>query len=350
MWIDGNSHVPCMQGLGVICEPLDTELPMTAHPRPSRIDIVGVATASGASVRGCGMGPEALRVAGLIEALLDLGHKVADHGDLRRPQPDISTNPSSWRLPDERKADVLDLAARTSDAGYAILKEGHFPVFLGGDHSIAMGSISAVARHCLPQQKPVHVLWIDAHADYNTPETSPSGNLHGMPLALLCGEPEFDDSFRGPWLGRIEPANVTVFGARSVDRDERRLVQTRGVDVVDMRRIDQLGVVAAMQKVIDKAKADGAHLHVSFDVDSLDPAIAPGGGTLVPGGLSYREAHLIMEMLHDSGVVGSLDVVELNPFLDHGGKSATLMVDLVASLFGRSIMGEEPGPIEFVTE
>lgn len=322
---------------------------MTVQPRPSRIDIIGVATASGASVRGCGMGPEALRVAGLIEALLDLGHTVADHGDLRRPQPDISTNPSSLRLPDERKADVLDLAARTSEAGHAILQNGNFPVFLGGDHSIAMGSISAVARYCLPLNKPVHVLWIDAHADYNTPDTSPSGNLHGMPLALLCGEPEFDDSFRGDWLGRIVPNNVTVFGARSVDRDERRLVQARGVDVVDMRRIDQIGVVTAMQRVIDKARADGAHLHVSFDVDSLDPAIAPGGGTLVPGGLTYREAHLIMEMLHDSGVVGSLDVVELNPFLDHGGKSATLMVDLVASLFGRSIMGEEPGPMEFIS-
>ena len=321
---------------------------MTA--RPKRIDLLGVATASGASVRGCGMGPEALRVAGLIEALIDLDHMVADHGDLRRPQPEISTNPSSGRLPDERKSDVLSLAQRVSDAGLGILDEGHFPVFIGGDHSIAMGTVSAVVRHCLPAGRPVHVLWIDAHADYHTPDTSPSGNLHGMPLALLCGEPGFDDSFAGDWLGRIDPRNVCIFGARSVDRDERRLVQARGVDVVDMRKIDQLGVVAALAKVIDRAKAAGAHLHVSFDVDSLDPAIAPGGGTLVPGGLTYREAHLMMEMLHDSGVVGSLDVVELNPFLDHGGKSATLLVDLVASLFGRSIMGEEPGPMEFVSE
>lgn len=323
---------------------------MTISLRARPIDLIGVATASGASVRGCGMGPEALRVAGLTEALIDLGHQVSDHGDLRRPRPDISVNPSSWRVPDVRKADVLDLAARVSDLGYAILENGHFPLFLGGDHSIAMGSVSAVARHCLPRQEPLHVVWIDAHADYNTPETSPSGNLHGMPLALLCGEPGFDASFHGPWLGRIDPRNVTIFGARSVDRDERKLVQARGVDVIDMRRIDQLGVVASMQKVIDKARADNAHLHVSFDVDSLDPDIAPGGGTLVPGGLSYREAHLMMEMLHDCGLVGSLDVVELNPFLDHGGKSATLLVDLVASLFGRSIMGEEAGPMEFVTE
>ncbi|SMQ63209.1 arginase [Devosia lucknowensis] len=323
---------------------------MTQQARPRRIDLLGVATASGASVRGCGMGPEALRVAGLVEALMELEHVVADHGDLRRPQPELSLDPSSTRLPDERKADVLDLAARASDAGLAILQDGYFPLFIGGDHSISMGTISAVARHCAPKGKPVHVIWVDAHADYNTPDTSPSGNLHGMPLALLCGETEFDESFRGAWLGRIDPHDVTIFGARSIDREERRLVQARGVDVVDMRKIDQLGVVAALQKVIDKARAAGAHLHVSFDVDSIDPAIAPGGGTLVPGGLTYREAHLVMEMLHDSGLVGSLDVVELNPFLDHGGKTATLMVDLVASLFGRSIMGEEAGPVEFITE
>ena len=296
------------------------------------------------------MGPEALRVAGIVEALADLGHQVADHGDLRRPQPSISTNPSSARSPEARKSDVLDLAGQVSKAGYDMLESGAFPIFLGGDHSISMGTVSAVARHCERKDKPVHVLWIDAHADYNTPQTSPSGNLHGMPLALLCGEPGFDESFAGDWLGRVEPRNVTIFGARSVDRDERKLVQARGIDVVDMRRIDLLGVVASIQKVIDKARADNAHLHVSFDVDSIDPAIAPGGGTLVPGGLSYREAHLVMEMLHDSGLVGSLDVVELNPFLDHGGKSATLMVDLVASLFGRSIMGEEAGPMEFATE
>lgn len=318
--------------------------------KPQRIDILGIATAAGASVRGCGMGPEALRVAGLLEALVDLGHAIADHGDLRRTQPEMSTNPSSWRLPDERKGDVLDLAARTSQAGYDILSNGNFPLFIGGDHSIAIGTLSAISRYNVTTGKPVHVIWVDAHADYNTPETSPTGNLHGMPLALLCGEPEFDDSYRGDWLGRIDPRNVTIFGARSVDREERRLLQARGVEVIDMRKIDQMGVVALMQPIIERVKANKGHLHVSFDVDAIDPAIAPGGGTLVPGGLTYREAHLIMELLHDSGVVGSLDIVELNPFLDHGGKSATLLVDLVASLFGRSIMGEEPGPVEFVTE
>lgn len=323
---------------------------MTTDAKFRRIDLLGIATAAGASVRGSGMGPEALRVAGLVEALLDLGHRVADHGDLRRPHPEISRHPAGSRLPEERKADVLDLAARSSDWGLDTLGQGHFPLFLGGDHSIAMGTLSAVSRHCEALGRPVHVLWIDAHADFNTPLTSPTGNLHGMPLALLCAEPGFDETFGGRWLGRIDPRRVTILGARSIDRDERRLVVQRGVEVLDMRTIDQNGVVALMQPLIERVRADGAHLHVSLDVDALDPAIAPGGGTLVPGGLTYREAHLVMEMLHDSGLVGSLDVVELNPFLDHGGKSATLLVDLVASLFGRSIMGEEPGPVEFVTE
>ncbi|MFD2649825.1 arginase [Devosia albogilva] len=318
--------------------------------KPRRIDLIGIATAAGASVRGCGMGPEALRVAGLPEALVELGHDIADHGDLRRPHPEISTDPASWRLPEQRKADVLELAARSSELGATVLSQGNFPLYIGGDHSIAIGTVSAAARHCEPLGRPVHVLWIDAHADFNTLLTSPTGNLHGMPLALLCGEPEFDDSFRGPWLGRIDPRNVTIIGARSVDRDERRLLRARGVDIIDMRRIDENGMVALMRGVLAKARDAGAHLHVSLDLDAMDPSIAPGGGTLVPGGLSYREAHLIMEMLYESGVVGSLDLVELNPFLDHGGRSATLLVDLVASLFGRTIMGEEAGPVEFVTE
>lgn len=309
-----------------------------------RIDLIGIATAAGASVRGCGMGPEALRVAGLAEALLDLEHQVVDHGDLRRPHPPLGASPASQRLPDERRTDVLDLAARISNQGLTILQDGHFPIFLGGDHSIAMGTLSAVARHCAASGKPVFVLWVDAHADFNTPATSPTGNLHGMPLALLCGEPGFGEEFTGPWLGRIDPKHVTIIGARSVDRDERKLLNARGVEVLDMRKIDEMGVVALMRTLLARVKGAGGHLHVSLDLDAMDPAIAPGGGTLVPGGLSYREAHLIMEMLHDSGLVGSLDVVELNPFLDHGGASATLLVDLVASLFGRTIMARLPDP------
>ena len=325
---------------------------MTDVHHTRRIALLGVATAAGASVRGAGMGPEALRVAGIAEALIDLGHFVTDHGDLRRPHPAPDAEPASWRLPEERQANVLDLSARASDQAVEMLGEGHFPIFLGGDHSISMGTVSGVARHCAASGKPIFVLWVDAHGDYNTPVTSPTGNLHGMSLALLCGEPEFDEPpFTGPWRGRVDPKNVAIFGARSIDREERRLLELRGVHVADMRKIDELGAVATMRAIIERVRKANGHLHVSLDVDAMDPAIAPGVGTTVPGGLTYREAHLAMEMLHDSGLVGSLDIVELNPFLDEAGKSALLLVDLVASLFGRSIMSPPgEGPMAFVTE
>ena len=317
-----------------------------------KISLLGVATAAGASVRGAGMGPEALRVAGLAETLIDLGHFVADHGDLRRPHPSPDAEPASWRLPEERQANVLDLSARASDRAVEMLDDGHFPIFLGGDHSISMGTVSGVARHCAGIGRPIFVLWVDAHGDYNTPVTSPTGNLHGMSLALLCGEPEFDEPpFTGSWRGKVDPKNVAIFGARSIDREERRLLEARGVHVADMRKIDELGAVATMRTIIERVRKAGGHLHVSLDVDAMDPSIAPGVGTTVPGGLTYREAHLAMEMLHDSGLVGSLDIVELNPFLDEAGKSALLLVDLVASLFGRSIMSPPgEGPMAFVTE
>ena len=291
--------------------------------RLPRVDLYGVATDAGASTRGTGMGPEALRIAGLVETLEALGHEVTDHGDLRSERAN-------------RQADVLALAAQTSSLAMESLASSAVPVFLGGDHSLSMGTVSGVARHCAAVGKDVHVLWIDAHADFNTPGISPSGNLHGMPLALLCGEAEFGDAFGGPWRGEVDPQNVTIFGARSIDRDERRLLAERGIEVVDMRMIDEMGAVALMRRVIERA--EGAHLHVSLDVDAMDPSIAPGAGTLVPGGLTYREAHLVMEMLHDSGLVGSLDIVELNPFLDRAGESARLLVALAASLFGRQIM------------
>jgi arginase len=319
--------------------------------RERKIALLGVATAAGAPIRGAGMGPEALRVAGLAEALLDLGHSVTDHGDLRRPHPAPDAEPASWRLPEERQANVLDLAARASDRAVELLADGQFPIFLGGDHSIAMGTVSGVARHCATVGKPIFVLWIDAHGDYNTPVTSPTGNLHGMSLALLCNEPEFDGPFAGPWRGTVDPRNVAIFGARSIDREERHLLEARGVLTIDMRKIDELGAVATMRTIIERVRKANGHLHVSLDVDAMDPSIAPGVGTTVAGGLTYREAHLAMEMLHDCGLVGSLDIVELNPFLDEAGKSALLLVDLVASLFGRSVMSPQgEGPMAFATE
>ena len=299
-----------------------------------RVDLFGVATDAGAGARGVAMGPEALRIAGMPEMLAELDRAFVDHGDIRVARQKAGSDP--WQIAAARKAEVLALAAETSGRAFDSLATGGMPVFLGGDHSLSMGTVSGVARHGLKAGKDVHVLWIDAHTDFNTPGISPSGNLHGMPLALLCGEPEFGDAFGGAWRGTVDPRNVTIFGARSIDRDERNLLADRGVEVVDMREIDETGVVAQMRQVIERAE-DG-HLHVSFDVDSMDPSIAPGTGTPVPGGLTYREGHLIMEMLHDSDLVGSLDIVEVNPYLDRQGETARLAVALIASLFGRKIM------------
>ena len=307
-----------------------------SQPATPAIDLFGIPSDAGASCRGSGMGPEALRVAGLIETLATLGHSVIDNGDLTWDHRAAGGTP--WRLSDERRAEVLAIALQSSTLALASLDAGHLPAFIGGDHSLSMGTISGVARHCATIGRPLFVLWVDAHGDFNTPATSETGNIHGMPLALLCGEPDFGPDYEGEWRGLVDPRNVTIFGARSIDRPERQLLERRGVDVIDMRRIDEMGVVALMRDVLARVKAAGGHLHVSLDVDAIDPAIAPGAGTPVAGGLTFREAHLVMEMIHDSGAMGSLDVVELNPYLDHAGMSARLLVDLTASLFGRQIM------------
>ncbi len=220
---------------------------------------------------------------------------------------------------------------------YAVMREGRLPVVLGGDHSLAMGSIAGVARYAREAGRKLFVLWLDAHSDYNTPRTSPSGNMHGMPVAMLSGEPGFDDLFGDEPRGLIDPSHVHLFGIRSIDADERRLLQARGVDVVDMRRLDEDGFAVSIRRIIERVRAAGGLLHVSLDVDFLDPTIAPGVGTAVPGGATYREAHLVMELLYEFGLSPSLDLVELNPFLDERGRSALLLVDLTASLFGRQV-------------
>ena len=232
-------------------------------------------------------------------------------------------------------------AIRAAAAG---LDADAVPVFLGGDHALAIGSGAAMAARAEAAGRPLHVLWLDAHSDYNTPATSPSGNVHGMPVAALCGEPELGWVWDGPPPPVIAPARFHMFGIRSVDREERRLIAARGIDVMDMRAVDEMGVARLIAPVLEAVAAEGAMLHVSLDVDFLDPAIAPGVGTAVPGGATYREAHLVMEMLADSGLVTSLDLVELNPFLDDRGKSALLLVDLAASLFGRKII-DRPRPV-----
>ena len=305
--------------------------------------LLGVPTDAGASRRGACLGPAALRLAGLAERLRDLGYDVEDRGDL-----DLGLSQPLGAAPDETAAMRLhglgELGRRLAAASQAILSEGRRPVFLGGDHSVSMGSVTGVARACSERGQPLFVLWIDAHTDFNTPSISPTGNPHGMALAFLCGEPELE-GFGGspPWRCPVPPAQVTVLGARSIDPLERDLLERRGVEVLDMRAIDENGVSALVRRLVQRVAAARGHLHVSLDVDVLDPAIAPGVGTTVPGGLTYREAHLCMEMLHDAGSVGSLDVVELNPFMDHAGRSATLLVELIGSLFGRRILTRRPG-------
>ncbi|MGV8830848.1 MAG: arginase [Devosia sp.] len=307
-----------------------------SQPTHLAIDLFGIACDAGASRRGCVMGPDAMRIAGLAQVLADLGHTVTDCGDIEAPAALDGSTP--WQSPAHRKAEVLAIADQSSQRAVNALRAAHLPVFIGGDHSLSMGTLSGVAQHCAAIGKPLFVLWVDAHGDFNTPATSETGNIHGMPLALLCDEPDFGPEFSGAWRGSVEPGHVTVFGARSIDRPERQLLEERGVEVIDMRRIDEMGVVALMRDVLAKVEAAQGHLHVSLDVDVIDPAIAPGAGTPVAGGLSFREAHLVMEIIHDSGTMGSLDIVELNPYLDNAGMSARLLVDLAASLFGRQIM------------
>jgi arginase len=302
----------------------------------SVLSVIGAPIEDGASVPGTIMGPAALRTAGLIRTLRDLGHEVDDRGDLRLPEgtPEPVSIAGSLR----NLANVACWSRLLCRETYTAVKSGRIPIVIGGDHSLSIGSVGGIARHCAEAGRALFVLWLDAHADFNTPATSPSGNMHGMSAAALCGEPGLDGIFGNEPHGSIDPKNLCLFGVRAIDRGERELLHLRGVDVVDMRLLDEFGTSALMRRVIERVREHNGLLHVSLDVDFLDPLLAPGAGTTVPGGATFREAHLIMEMLHDCGFVGSLDVVELNPFLDERGKSALLLVDLVASLFGRRIV------------
>jgi arginase len=303
---------------------------MRSHPP---VSLIGVPTDIGAGYRGARMGPEALRLAGLGEALAARGVEVADRGNLAGPG-----NP--WLPPSEgyrHLAEVVAWNRATMDAVYAELAHGRLPIMLGGDHCLGIGSIAAVARHCRETGKELRVLWLDAHADFNTCAVTPSGNIHGMPVACLCGiGPEVLTTLAGA-TPAISPAQVRQIGIRSVDEGEKRLVQEHRLDVYDMRYIDEVGMKRAMEQALQGVDAN-THVHVSFDVDFLDPSIAPGVGTTVPGGPNYREAQLVMEMIADTGRMGSLDIVELNPALDHRNATAELAVDLVESLFGKSTL------------
>lgn len=306
---------------------------MPVLPQPLALTLVGIPVEEGAGTPGTAMGPRALRTAGLIPALRELGHDVEDEGDARPAE----VAPLAAAPDNARNLPVVAGWSRTArERTAAALRKGRVPVLLGGDHSLSMGSVAAVADHCAAAGRELFVLWLDAHADFNTPVTSPSGNMHGMSAAMLTREPGLDMVLDGPHAA-VDPRNLILYGIRSIDMAERELLRSRGIEVIDMRLIDEFGAAVLIRNVIERVAAHGGHLHVSLDLDVLDPSLAPGVGTPVAGGATYREAHLVMELLHESGLVGSLDVVELNPFLDERGRSALLLVDLVASLFGRQV-------------
>ena len=305
------------------------------------LTLIGAPTDVGGGARGASMGPEALRVAGLVEALRGQGVDVLDAGNLSGPPNPCLPPVNGFRhLPE-----VAEWNRAVHDAVFGALQAGQLPVLLGGDHSLAIGSISAVARHCQASGRPLRVLWFDAHADFNTAALTPSGNLHGMPVASLCGDgpPELVG------LGGFSAAHPALslrdlrqIGIRSVDEGEKQLVHQAGIDVFDMRYIDEHGMRATMERALADM-APGTHLHVSLDVDFLDPDIAPGVATTIRGGPTYREAQLCMEMVADTGRMASLDIVEINPAYDTHNRTAELAVDLVESLFGKSTLMRRRG-------
>ncbi len=321
---------------------VETARILTHESRPVRgaVSLLGVPLERGAGTAGTLMGPAALRTAGLPAMLADLGYAVTDHADMAAPAPVAPAMAEADAARCRNLDEVTGWVRAIHDRAYDLSAVG-IPVFMGGDHSLSMGTISGLARRAAEEDRPMAVVWLDAHADYNTPATSPSGNMHGMSVAFLTGEPSLAPLLGDRPLHPLHPANVHLFGVRSVDRDERRRLAADGVDVVDMRAIDEAGVAALLRRLLADIPAE-ARIHVSLDVDFLDPGLAPGAGTLVPGGASYREAHLVMEMLHDDGRLGSLDIVELNPFLDERGRSARLVAEMTASLFGLTVLARAP--------
>ncbi len=310
------------------------------NPAHGGVSLIGVPTDVGAGTLGARMGPAALRVAGVAQAIAQFGIDVKDCGNLDGPANPWTTAVNGFRhLPE-----VVQWNRLLHDAMYAELRAGRLPIMLGGDHCLGIGSISAVARHCRDTGKKLRVLWFDAHADFNTATLTPSGNIHGMPVACLCGQGPQELIEIGGHVPAISPKQIRQIGIRSVDEGEKRLVHDMGIEVFDMRYIDEMGMRHAMELALALVDAN-THLHVSLDVDFLDPTIAPGVGTTVRGGPTYREAQLCMEMIADTGRLASLDVVELNPALDVRNQTAELAVDLIESLFGKStLMRKTPRP------
>jgi arginase len=303
--------------------------------RQSHIAVIGAPMDLGAGRRGVDMGPSALRVARLHERLVALGYQVEDLGNVVVDQPEATpTGPSNARFLPQ----IAHTCARLSEMVEGAVGRGRVPVVLGGDHSIAVGTIAGMSRHFAKQQVRVGVIWIDAHADMNLPETSPSGNVHGMPLACCIGNGPAELVGLAGVVPMVRPENVALVGLRSVDDLEKYNVRETGVHAFTMRDIDERGMRAVIEQAIQVVSAGTAGIHVSFDMDSVDPSEAPGVGTPVPGGLTYREAHLAMELIGDSEKLVSVEVVEVNPVMDVANKTAVLGVELITSALGKRIL------------
>ncbi len=299
------------------------------------IHLLGVPMDLGSGRRGVDMGPSAIRIAGLAERLEELGHTVVDEGDL------ATKNIEELKVGDTRArflAEITRASRQLSSKVERLVEREHFPLVLGGDHSISVGTVSGIAAVARRKRKKVGLLWIDAHGDINTPESSPSGNIHGMPVASLLGEGPPELTGIGGERPKVDPKNVALVGIRSLDDGEKVRLKRFGVQVHTMSDIDRHGIHRTMKKALAWVTDGTEYLHVSLDLDAVDPTVAPGVGTPVKGGLDYREAHLIMELLHDSGVMTSLEVVEVNPILDDRNTSAIFAVELVQSGFGKKIL------------
>jgi len=303
--------------------------PRAAPPRRP-VTIIGAAMDLGQGRRGVDMGPSAIRYAGLAEKIRSLGYEVRDEGNIEAHQVE-TLEPGDPRAKYARE--IMESCAEIADAVAAAAAAGEFALVLGGDHSLAMGVLGGLAR----EHGPGAVIWIDAHADVNTPATSPSGNVHGMPLAAALGLAGADFTHDGLALPAVDPRRVVLLGVRSLDGAERALIRETGIRAITMTEIDRIGIERAVLEAIDRASGPG-FVHVSLDLDALDPEVAPGVGTPVKGGLTYREAHLACEDLAESGLVGSLELVEVNPILDRENGSAAIAVELAASALGQSIL------------
>jgi len=310
---------------------------MTSLEKKARtVHIHGVPLDLGGGRRGVDMGPSALRIAGLGEQIAALGYTVVDKGDLPAPIPETQT------LRDEHKKYIRDIAKvcqKVYQTSLASLDEGAMPLVLGGDHSIGAGSVAAAAEWARRTKNlPIGLLWVDAHGDMNTPATSFSGNVHGMPLAALLGPEPAELSKIGTFSPKVLPAHTVLVGIRNLDEREKIAVRDSGVHVFTMKDIDRQGIASIVEQAVNLAGQGTAGVHVSFDIDACDPLIAPGVGTPVKGGLNYREAHMVMEIVADSGLLTSLDLVEVNPTLDVRNTTAQLAAELALSALGLKIL------------